>query len=158
MNATFLLSALVAAPLPTPAIDVNRAVAIAERRAPGFVFEAELNHNAEGVRWDVKLLHGRGSWTEVEVCGTEGKVLEVSRLRSTEDLRILRPSQTPVDARRAVRLGLAYRNGTVIAVEQDRDEDRLTWDVYIQTPTGKTQELEFDARHGAFLGLEDASD
>jgi uncharacterized membrane protein YkoI len=154
---TIPFAAAVLSPVaPESSIDAMRAMELASNRVPGFIFEVKLEEDEGEPVWEAVILTRQGRVMEVEVCGETGRILEVERVVSSEDLKELKPARTAFSARKIGERALSWRAGKIVEIEQDRGDDgRLTWDVYIHAKRdGKVHELSFDARTGDFLGIE----
>lgn len=141
---------------PLTTVDINQAMSVALKTRSGFVVEAALDDEDGDPTWEVLVLRPNGRFEEVEVCAEEGKVLEVERVITRQEFEEFRPRRTELTAQKASKRAIQHRAGRIVEIEQDLSDDgRVVWDVYVLTRQGRVQELEFCAKTGDFLGLED---
>ncbi|MDX3592783.1 PepSY domain-containing protein [Streptomyces sp. ID03-2B] len=139
-------------------ITLDRAVAAALKSVPGTVTEAELDdddddHDGRAV-WELDVRGSGGTWHDVTVDATTGKVLK-TRDDDNDDRDRHAPRSAAVTLNQAAAAALKTAPGTITSIDLDDDDDDnggrgdvLRWDVDITGKDGRQHELRVDAKTG----------
>lgn len=113
-------------------LELDQALAQAERAQPGFVIEAERAFYGEG--WDIEILTPEGRVVEVEVRGSRAEMEAMGRPEFGMD--------RSTTARQAAERALRMRPGRtqIQRVEQERENGRTLWLIQLQSE-GKGESL-----------------
>ncbi|MEU1623582.1 PepSY domain-containing protein [Streptomyces sp. NPDC005722] len=128
-------------------VSLTDAIAAARAEAPGTVVSAELDDDRTRTEWEVETLGKDGTWHEVTVDATDGKVVatreEQDRQDADEARDALRGSRT--DLVEAAKAAADARPGTVTSVSLD--EDTRSWEVELHDD-GTDHEVRVDPATG----------
>ncbi|MFJ3323100.1 PepSY domain-containing protein [Streptomyces griseus] len=140
-------------------ITLDQAVAAALKSVPGTVTEAELDddddHDGRAV-WELDVRSSGGTWHDVTVDATTGKVLK-TRDDDNDDRDRHAPRSAAVTLNQAAAAALKTAPGTITSIDLDDDDDDddnggrgdvLRWDVDITGKDGRQHELRVDAKTG----------
>ncbi|MFC9479755.1 PepSY domain-containing protein [Streptomyces griseus] len=141
-------------------ITLDQAVAAALKSVPGTVTEAELDdddddHDGRAV-WELDVRGSGGTWHDVTVDATTGKVLK-TRDDDNDDRDRHAPRSAAVTLNQAAAAALKTAPGTITSIDLDDDDDDddnggrgdvLRWDVDITGKDGRQHELRVDAKTG----------